>query len=239
MTKHNNFDFCIQLKQLLETRQTTGRSGKVFSKLGALSIENNLSVLRTLMLELKPENTLEIGLAFDASCLALAASHRDLGHQPARQHVAIDPHQSAVWDDTARLVIERAVLGCVDVCEDFSSSLLFQLVSEGRKFNLICIDGSHLFEDVSVDFYYSIKLPSPQGLLLFDDSTDPHVRKVLSFIDANFSSSYEKLTLSYLRSGSTDKLKYTFAILLRKNPLTAYCNIGRIERPYNAAFRDF
>jgi predicted O-methyltransferase YrrM len=235
----NKFGFVPQLKSMLETRQITGRTGKVFESLHALSTENNLLTLRALMLEFQPKNTLEIGLSYGGSCLVLAATHRDLMHQPLKQHVAIDPFQSTVWDDTARMALEQEKLvDYVDIYEEFSFSALPKLIERELKFDLIYIDGSHLFEDVFIDFFYSNKLLNDRGLLIFDDSADPNIRKVLNFIEANFKQTYKKIDLSYLRKGS-EKVKYHLANTLRKNQLTAYCKQGSSDRPWNSAFHNF
>ena len=83
---------------------------------------NNLIVLRGLMLELKPEHTLEVGLSFGGSCLVFTASHRDLGHAPAGQHVALDPFQKQVWDDAGLVAVEKGGLaGYLDFRSAFSS----------------------------------------------------------------------------------------------------------------------
>lgn len=235
----NKFEYCRELKELLATRQIVGRSGKVFDELNALSTENNLQVLRKIALDLKAESTLEIGLAFGASCLTLAATHRDLSQVPNQQHVAIDPYQSTVWDDSGKLILEKARLSkYVDVYEKFSHLILPQLLHEGRKFDLIYIDGSHIFEDVFIDFYYSDKLLVKQGVILFDDSSDPHVHKVTNFIETNFQNTYEKLDLSRFRT-KLDKWKLKLAVLLKKNQLNAYRKIEHSERPWNVKFKNF
>ena len=235
----NNFDYCHELKELLEDRQAVGRTGKVFNELNAVSTDNNLKVLRTIALELKAKHTLEVGLALGASCLAFAATHRDLCHVPNKQHVAIDPHQSTIWDDAGKLLLEKANLSnYVDVREGFSHVVLPQLLQEARKFDLIYIDGSHIFENVFIDFYYSDKLLTKQGVILFDDSSDPHVRKVTNFIETNFKNIYEKLDLSRLRTKS-DKWKLKLAILLKKNQLNGYRKIEHSQRTWNVKFKNF
>ncbi|BAY07247.1 class I SAM-dependent methyltransferase [Calothrix sp. NIES-2098] len=235
----DRFQFCPQLTEILENRQVIGKTGKVFNRLGAASTENNLWALRSLSLELNPKNTLEIGLAYGTSCLALAATHRDLEHVPNRQHVAIDPFQSTIWDDTGKLIIEKANLhNYVDMREDFSYSVLPQLITEGLMFDLIYIDGSHLFEDVFIDFFYSNKLLSEKGVIMFDDSSDPHIRKVLKFIDSNFAFSYKKLDLSYLYTG-WNKFKYNFGVKIQKTQLTVYQKTGKTVRPWNAKLNEF
>jgi len=236
---YEEFAFCQPLQQMLTVRRLVGRTGKVFGGLGAASTKNNLLALRSLMLEFKPQKTLEIGLAFGASCLTLATSHKKLNSEAAKQHIAIDPFQSTVWDDTARLALQEAdLLNYVDVREDFSCIILAELLKEKQIFDLIYIDGSHLFEDVFIDFYYSSRLLSDGGLILFDDSTDPHIRKVLKFIDSNFSSSFQKLDLSYLRSG-LERVKFSVAVALKKNQLTAYKKVGGATRSWNSKFKNF
>jgi hypothetical protein len=239
MQMSSKFDFCPVLKELLLTRKAVGRTGQTFDNLVALSTNNNLSSLRELMLQFKPENTLEIGLAFAGSCLAIAASHQDLEHQPAKQHVTIDPCQSTVWDDVGRIAIEKSnLIDYVDIREDFSYSALPKLLSEGKIFDLIYIDGSHLFENVFIDFFYSNQLLSENGILLFDDSSHADVRKVLNFIDSNFSSSYQKLNLAYIYSG-VGLFKYRLASFLRRNQLTAYQKVGKTNRFWDEKLCNF
>lgn len=183
---NTRLDYCKELENMLESQRAVGRTGKVFQGLGAASSRNNLATMRSLMLEYKPVNTLEIGMAFGASTLALAACHKELGRSANKQHVAIDPFQTTVWDDTGRIALENAdLLPYVDIVEDYSYNALPNLLKTDHRFDLVYIDGSHLFEDVFIDFFYSSRLLSKDGLLIFDESSDPHIRKVLRFIDKN------------------------------------------------------
>jgi predicted O-methyltransferase YrrM len=238
MQKLDHFDYCKSLKNMLESQQATGRTGKKFDQLLALSTQTNLVALRDLMLKFKPKRTLEIGLSFGGSCLVLAASHRDI-HQPSKQHVAIDPFQKTIWDDVARLALEEEQLSdYVEIYEGFSFTVLPQLISKEQNFDLIYVDGSHLFENVFIDFFYSNQLLNQEGILIFDDSRDPHIRKVLNFIDSNFKSTYKKLDLSYLRSG-LDKYRLHLATAVGKNQLTAYRKVGDTDRSWNSQFYNF
>jgi len=235
----DSFDFCPELKHLLTSGSATGKSGKIFGQLSAISTSNNLLAIRSLMLEFKPQRTLEIGLAFGGSCLTIAASHRDLQHQPCKQHVAIDPFQSTAWDSVGRDVTEKADLAnYLEIHESFSFVVLPQLLAEKQKFDLIYIDGSHLFENVFLDFYYSSKLLSEGGILIFDDSSSIDIRKVLDFIDANLKPAYRRIDLSRFRVGS-EKLKLLAATLLKKNQMTAYQKVGKSDRSYSAKLKNF
>jgi predicted O-methyltransferase YrrM len=200
-----------------------GRTGKVFDDLGALSTINNLITLRAFMLELKPERTLEIGMAFGGSTLTFGQSHKDLDREPSKQHTAIDPAQSKHWDDTGRLLLESVGLeGYVEVIEAYSSQAMPRLVDDGHRFQLAYIDGSHQFEDVLMDFVFTHEMLEVGGVILFDDSTDSHVTKVLRFIEANYDEIYEPVSLARFREGLRAKLKYQAASYLRRSQMHAY-----------------
>lgn len=218
-----SLSFCPTLQQMHETRRLIGRSGKVYEGLGALSTINNLTTIRALMLELAPTRTLEIGMAYGGSALAFAQTHKDLGSEPTEQHIAIDPAQSKHWDNTGRLALEHAGLRAyVCVIEEYSSQALPYLVQSGCAVEMVYIDGSHQFEDVLLDFVYTHELLKVGGLMLFDDSSNSHVRKVLDFIEANYSAIYERVPLYRYRETFKQRLKIRVASVLHKNQLTAY-----------------
>jgi len=161
---NNDLSFCSELDDLLKNGKTTGKSGREFDDLAAASTENNLVTLRNLALDVAPKRTLEIGFAFGASALVFAATHRDLGHDPCSQHLAIDPYQHSVWDDTGKMVMKRARLQAyLEHRSGLSSQVLPELITEEKSFGVIYVDGSHLFEDVFIDFYYSVRLLEPGG----------------------------------------------------------------------------
>lgn len=232
--------FCPTLAELFRTRQVVGRNGKKFDGMGALSSANNLVVLRMLFLALRPERTLEVGMCFGGSALLFTASHHDLHRQSARQHLALDPYQSTVWDDAGLLAVERAGLsGYLDFRPTFSSVELPRLLSERSSFDLVYIDGSHLFEDVFVDFYYVSRLLSEDGVVAFDDSTNPHVRKLLRFVRCNLSSAFAEMDLTPYRGEGGKSLKYRMARFVGKTQLTAFRRIGPPSREWDAEFTDF
>jgi predicted O-methyltransferase YrrM len=230
--------FCPELDALYRTRRAVGRTGRVFDQVGALSTPQNVKILRELMMERQPNRTLEIGLSFGGSALAIAASHRDLQRPAERQHIAIDPFQSTVWDDAGREVLDRAGLGgYVAVHETFSSTALPALSAEG-PFGLIYIDGSHLFEDVFVDAYFSARLLSDDGLMLFDDCTDPHVAKALKFLTTNWQGFLAEVDLSPHRPDG-QSMRYKIAKQLGKKQLRGFRRSAPLPREWDAAFHDF
>jgi predicted O-methyltransferase YrrM len=217
----SNIDFCPTLANLYHERRVVGRSGQVFEEVGSLSTVNNILHLRALMMALKPEQTLEIGMAFGGSALAFAASHRDLGRPPRQQHTAIDHAQTSYWDEAGRRNLEHAELAeYVEVIEQYSAFALPQLIADRRRYDLIYVDGSHQFEDVLIDFVFCHELLNVNGMILFDDSTDSQVAKVLRFIESNYDEVYRPESL--LRGDRKEQMKRRLARTLHKNQLTAY-----------------
>jgi predicted O-methyltransferase YrrM len=233
-------EFCPELRPLLVDRFTVGRSGKRYDNLSSVSTLNNILTIRNLMLRLKPDSTLEVGLAFGASALAFAASHRDNGAQPAAQHTAIDPFQPTVWDEAALVNLEQADLrGFVDYRPSHSWDALSQLLREKAQFDLAYIDGSHLFEDVFVDYYLIARLLKPGGIMLFDDCPDPHVAKVIRFVESNMSDQFEEMDLGEYRAGGGRTLRYRIGKALGKLQLRAFRQKAEPNRRWDVPFSRF
>lgn len=237
---NNSFEFCPVLAELVQSRRVVGRSGKVFEGLGALSTYNNLYVLRRLMENIKAERTLEVGLSFGGSALLLASSHRESGHAPKNQHVALDPYQETAWDSTGLMSLERAGLsGYLDYRPVFSSEELPKMLSCGERFGLVYIDGSHLFENVFVDAYFCVRLLTAGGVVAFDDSSNPHVAKVIRFLRSSLSAGLQELDLAVYREGKRDRFRYRVARWLGKVQLTAFRRVGEVVRAWDAPFCTF
>ena len=74
--------------------------------------------------------------------------------------------------------------------KEFQSILILDLRSllwncrawldKGERFDMIYIDGSHEFDEVFVDAYYSYRLLSPGGIMLLDDSPHPPSQRSLT-----------------------------------------------------------
>lgn len=147
------------------------------------------------------------------------------------RHTAIDPYQSTVWDGVGMECLEAAGLRkFIEVFEEPSCLVLPRLLSEGRRFGVIYVDGSHLFEDVFVDAYFCARLLTVDGYLLFDDSSSRHVAKVLAFIDNN------QLELERLPGRL---FRHRIARFVGKRQLTVYQRRGPIERNWDSPFHSF
>lgn len=235
-----NFSYCPTLGKLLGSKEIKGCTGKRFSNLGAISSLNTLMTLRSLILNIKPSRTIEIGLSFGGSCLVFLASHRDIGHLPEKQHIAIDPFQKSVWDDAGLMHVKMENLeDWLDFYEEYSYSRLPLLVNSKREFDLVYIDGSHIFEDVFIDFYYVWHLLSNNGIVIFDDQTYPHINKVIKFIRTNLKDYFIEYDLSIYRPDKGLSLKYKIAKMFNKTQLIAFMKIDNAQRPWDTIYVNF
>ena len=233
-------EFFEHVDVVLNATQLIGQSGKVFDNLGARSTVNNLITLQKLFNLYQPRRTLEIGLSFGVSALLFANLHRDAGRPAASQHVALDPFQHSVWDDVGLAHIDGANLGgYVDFRQTYSCYELPRLLEKGELFDLIYVDGSHLFEDVFVDAYYATRLLSMGGLIAFDDCADPHVAKVIHFLQKNVRDGIEEVDLKPFRGNTSLAFAYHLTKRLNRIQMRAFRRKGDIRRKWDATFLQF
>ena len=130
------------------------------------------------------EKTLEIGMAYGLSSLFICQAHHDKGI--GGHHTAIDPMESIDYASIGLLNISRAGLDdTFKFYESCSYDVLPQLYQANELFDLIFIDGMHLFDYALVDFFYSDLLLKPGGLLIIDDVWMPSIRKMVMFVIKN------------------------------------------------------
>lgn len=125
-------------------------------------------------------NTIETGMG-----TGLSAVHMLLGitKNGGGSHTAVDPYQQGpLWNGLGLHVVEH--FGFRDmftwVCEK-SDIALPAMVSQGRRFDLAFIDGNHRFEGALIDFYYIDQMLDVDGIVMFDDSDWPSVRRAVTF----------------------------------------------------------
>ena len=124
--------------------------------------------------------TLETGMAFGISTVAIAAAH------PGVRHVAVDPHQRDAWRGIGVLNVGRAGFEeRVELIEKPSELALPRLVAEGRELDLVLIDGMHLFDYTLVDFFHADRMLRVDGVVVFHDTWMPAVHQAASYVLAN------------------------------------------------------
>ncbi|WP_414530439.1 class I SAM-dependent methyltransferase [Nodularia chucula] len=226
------------IDNLISNGTIVGSSGRTHQVQGTSTI-NNLVVISNLMNEMKTTHTLEIGMAYGASTLAFCAMHSKLKLKES-EHIAIDPFQLVDYDECGVLSVKNANLDqFLKIYYEPSCCILPQLMQQGKKYDLIYIDGSHLFEDSFLDAYFAVRLLRSGGVMLLDDSSDPHVAKVISFLRRNLRTGIEEIDLTPYRLTNQRSLKYYLARQLGRLQLTGFRLIGKIDRPYGTSLVNF
>ncbi len=168
----------------------------------------------------------------------MSAFHADAGLPEEHKHIAIDPFQSTVWDGVGEMRIEAAgLIPWFECLHDFSHHALPNLLSRREQFDLIYVDGSHIFEDVFIDMFYGARLLSDGGVILFDDASDPHIAKVLKFVRVNLPA-LEEFDLSQYRP-DRGGLRYRLAALLGRQQLVGFRRVSDPTREWNAVLKNF
>jgi predicted O-methyltransferase YrrM len=230
--------FSPRLKEVLESRRSVGANGEVI-KVHSASTIGNIRVLRELILRESFSDTLEVGLAHGASALAILASLRDVNGESGYHHVAIDPFQFQDWGGAGvRLVEDEGFSDHFSLHGGASALVLPSLLQESESYDLIYIDGSHLFEDVLVDLYYSIRVLKDGGIILFDDCCDAHVRKVVKFIKNNLGGTLEEIDYRGLEDPRKE-IKKKIGNFMGYRQISGFRKIGDANRKWNTAFKNF
>lgn len=143
-------------------------------------------LLHKMVREIKPQNSLEIGLAWGGSAVHIMCAILENGFG---RHTAIDPYEVSMWSGIALSEMERLQINsCFDFIEKRSDIVLPQFVETSKKFQFIFIDGDHRFDGVFVDFHYCHQILDVGGTLIFDDAAGEEAKRVMSFIQNNMPS---------------------------------------------------
>ena len=167
------------IESIYRDRKFALPSGKVVEPFPTSIKREEGNALFRVVRETKPQRTLEVGMAWGLSSLFICEALRQNGRG---SHVAIDPfqdrfHHGGIWN------VNRAGLGDLLTFHERPSQLvLAELASKKERFDVIFIDGAHVFDAAFVDFYFADMLIPIGGVLIFDDLWMPAVRKVLRFI---------------------------------------------------------
>lgn len=111
----------------------------------------------------KLKKTLETGFGLGLSAASIITATQS-------KHVGIDPFQEN-YDSQGLKNIEK--LGLKDNLEfyaDYSHNVLPKLLSEGRTFDFIFIDGDHKYDGQFIDFYYAALLLEKNGFIVLHDT---------------------------------------------------------------------
>lgn len=140
-------------------------------------------LLYALVRSLRPELSVEVGMANGLSTLFIAKALRD---NAAGRHIAIDPFQSTHWRGAGLALLRRAGLEpLVEIRELPSHQALPELERSGLRAQFAFVDGAHLFDYAITDFLCIDRFLDVGGLIAFDDADWPAVRQAIRYILAN------------------------------------------------------
>jgi predicted O-methyltransferase YrrM len=197
-TGSEHMDFSPLLKRMIRDRVTS--NGGSLQSLESCSTENNIHVLREVIRQRQPHATMEIGLANGASALTILASLEEFSGG-MYMHTSIDPFQETLWNNVGlQLVENQGLAGHFELIQEFSSRALPRLLGEGRTYDLVYVDGSHTFDNVFIDYYYSVRLLEKGGVILFDDCTTDDVANVIRYISSRQNAVLRELDLDPFRN---------------------------------------
>jgi predicted O-methyltransferase YrrM len=162
-----------------------GRAERVAEISGGIS-KDEAAMLGEVVAELKPIRTLEVGLGYGFSAIAICdAADREAAE---RKHIVIDPHQSKYWNGAGlRNLVETGHGDCIEFHEEPSYRVLPRVVEVGTEIDFAFIVGWHTFDYVFVDFIYIDKMLRRGGVVAFDDADWPSIRPIIRYVVTNLS----------------------------------------------------
>jgi predicted O-methyltransferase YrrM len=167
------------IKKIFQSGYVEDAQGNTYQPTSSITFETG-ALLYDFIRSVKPQKTLEIGMAYGISTLFICQALRDNG---GGSHTAIDPLENSEFKSIGILNLERANLKDMLRFHEAPSDLLLpQFCTEKKSFDFAFIDGWHLFDFTLVDFYYIDKLLEVGGHVAIDDLWMPGIRKVVSFV---------------------------------------------------------
>lgn len=229
-------NFSPRLKEIVETGKSLNLKGEVI-KTSGVSTLNNIRIMRELVIKEKFSKTLEIGLAFGVSALTLLSTLKEVSADNFH-HTAIDPFQTNWGGSGLKVISDEGFSNHFTLHEDLSALVLPTLFRNSEQYDLIYIDGSHLFEDVFIDFYYSVQILRKGGIVLFDDCRDSHVLKVIKFIRTNYAEFLSEIDYG-VGENPHRPLKKRIGNFLGVRQLFGFQKTEEPPRKWNAKYKDF
>lgn len=173
------------IERFYATRKTENVAGETIPVTNSPISPDEGRALLQLCIENGVKRTLEIGFSFGMSTSHLLVANFVVGGEG---HVAIDPFQLSEFYQGAGLknIYNQNLGGRFGWIAGKSHVVLPGLLERKERFELVFIDGSHLFSDTFVDAYYAYHLVPVGGLIVFDDKYLAAVRTVMNILRTNF-----------------------------------------------------
>lgn len=166
------------LREAIESDEVVRADGTRTPLLGNVT-EEQAQRLYDLVRRLRPDVTIEIGLAHGISALAITQALDDNG---TGVHYVLDPYQSTYWENIGLANLERA--GLSDRVR-FYAAFPEDVVPGFPPADFAFIDASHLFDTTILEFVLVDKRLHVGGVIGFHDLWMASLSKALRYILTN------------------------------------------------------
>jgi predicted O-methyltransferase YrrM len=167
------------LRTIFETKQVQEKDGS-FLPLHSHTTSEQCEFLQELIKEVRPESSVEVGLAYGISTIAILDALDTSGK--TFHHRVIDPFQED-WKDIGLLNIERAGFkDRVTFYRRFSDQVLPELYIQQQKIQFAYVDTTKVFDVLMTDVYFITKILQTGGILVLDDCGFPGIRMLVRYL---------------------------------------------------------
>ena len=174
-------DLLVSLHESGPQKGSDGNTHKIDALVGVRPSDGLL--IYELCRRVKPAKTLEIGFAYGVSTLYFLAAIKANG---AGHHTAVDPFEITHWHGIGLTKVKEVGMeNHLRFIPAMSYAAFVDLVREGQKFEVIFIDGGHLFDNAFMDFTLGDLACPKGGHILIHDPWMASVSKVVAFIEKN------------------------------------------------------
>jgi predicted O-methyltransferase YrrM len=167
------------LSDIFETKQVQDKEGN-FLPLHSNTTREQCEFLQDIIREISPDSSVEVGLAYGISTVAILDALQALG-KPFH-HIVIDPFQQD-WKNIGLFNIERAGFADkVTFYRKFSDQVLPELYLQEKKVRFAYIDSTKVFDVLLTDVYFIGKMLQVGGVLVLDDCGFPGIRMLVRYL---------------------------------------------------------
>ncbi len=209
------------LADMFEKGFVIDRKGQRRSIIDSAISEEEATVLTKVITDTEAIVTLETGVAFGASTLAICTA-KQLIKSKGRMHFGVDPNQHDFYCDAAIVSLENVGLESEFTLLNGPSHLMIpDLIKKNTVLDFAFIDGWHTPDYTLIDFFLVDKMLRTGGIVAFHDMHSPSKQKVLRFI-----LSYRRYSIQkqYRVNGNESKIRTLKFFLWRiyKNPILLF-----------------
>lgn len=174
--------FPSSLQEMYATGIVTDRKNEKREALSSTVSKSEAEVLIQAIRDVNAKTTLEVGVAFGASAIAICSAKAN-SKNPENLHYGVDPNQKTFYAEAAIVGLEKE--GLADrfvLLEGPSHIMLPKLIEQSVSLDFAFIDGWHTFDYTLIDFFLVDKMLKQGGLVGFHDMQSISKQRVLSFI---------------------------------------------------------